>query len=75
MSIINKHPLSRRKVLEAYLGWDDVIRRWKDTRTWIKPLRITFEEDGEVMVLYLYAKEEGTAIYGKENERLYEKLR
>ncbi|MFQ5758614.1 MAG: hypothetical protein ACE5IF_02935 [Candidatus Bathyarchaeia archaeon] len=67
--------IPRQKILKAYLGWDDVIRRWKDTRAWIKPLRITFKTDGESRVLYLYAKEESTAVYGGENRRLYEELK
>ena len=30
-------------VLDVYLGWDDVLSRWKDTRALIKPLRIKFK--------------------------------
>ena len=39
--------IPRQKILEPYLDWDDVLRRWKDTRAWIKPLRITFKTDEE----------------------------
>ena len=65
----------RQKILEVYLGWDDVIRRWRDTRAGIKPLRITFKTNDEIRIIYLYAKLEKKAVYGKENRRLYEELR
>jgi hypothetical protein len=59
-----------KDILGVYLGWDDVLRRWKDTRAYIRPLRITFENQGE-KVLYVYAKRLGAKIYGKENKTLY----
>jgi hypothetical protein len=64
-----------KDISDVFLGWDDVQRRWKDTRAYIKPLRITFENQGK-KVLYIYAKRVGTKIriYGKENKALYERL-
>jgi len=61
-------------VSDVYLGWDDVLRRWKDTRALIKPLRITFEDQGK-KALYIYAKRVGAKIYGKQNKTLYERLK
>ncbi|MCJ7698961.1 hypothetical protein MUO56_01750 [Candidatus Bathyarchaeota archaeon] len=61
-------------VSDVYLGWDDVLRRWKDTRALIKPLRITFENQGK-KALYIYAKRVGARIYGKQNKTLYERLK
>jgi hypothetical protein len=61
-------------VSDVYLGWDDVLRRWKDTRALIKPLRITFEDQGK-KALYIYAKRVRARIYGKQNKTLYEKLK
>ena len=29
--------IPREKIHEVFLGWDDVLRRWKDTRAWIHP--------------------------------------
>ena len=29
--------IPREKIHEVFLGWDDVLRRWKDTRAWIRP--------------------------------------
>ena len=61
-------------VSDVYLGWDDVLRRWKDTRALIRPLRITFEDQGK-KALYIYAKRVRARIYGKQNKTLYEKLK
>nr|MDO8081254.1 hypothetical protein [Candidatus Freyarchaeota archaeon] len=66
--------IPRQNISEVYLGWDDNVRRWRDTRALIKPLRITFRVDDEIRILYLYAKEEDTAVYGEENKKLYEEL-
>ena len=45
--------ISREKIVEIYLGWDDVLRRWRDTRAWIRPLRVTFQENEESKTLYI----------------------
>ena len=62
------------EISDTHLGWDDVLRRWKDTRALIKPLRITFEDQGK-KALYIYAKRVRAGIYGKQNKTLYEKLK
>ncbi|WXG42225.1 MAG: PEP-utilizing enzyme [Candidatus Freyarchaeum deiterrae] len=67
--------IPRQNISELYLGWDDAVRRLEDTRAVIKPLRITFRMDDKIRVLYLYAKGEDTAVYGKENKKLYEEAR
>jgi len=65
----------RESVREVFLGWDDVLRRWRDTRAWIPPLRVRFEEEGKPKTLYIYAKKEDGKVYGRENRRIYEELR
>ena len=67
--------VSRKEIRDVYLGWDDVLRRWRDARAWIRPLRITFENYEKSKILYIYAKRPGTMKYGNENERLYEMLK
>ncbi|MEM2134953.1 MAG: hypothetical protein QXG44_08880 [Candidatus Jordarchaeaceae archaeon] len=67
--------IPRQNILEVYLGWDDVIRRWRDTRALIRPLRISFKTDDETKVLYLHVKEESRRIFGEKNKELYEALR
>ncbi|MFQ6003289.1 MAG: hypothetical protein ACE5KJ_06040, partial [Candidatus Zixiibacteriota bacterium] len=67
--------VSRKEIRDVYLGWDDVLRRWRDTRAWIRPLRITFEGHEKSKIVYIYAKRSGAMIYGNENERLYEMLK
>jgi len=62
-----------KAILDFYLGWDDVLKRWKDTRALIKPLRIKFENK-EGKTLYIYAKRVGARIYGRENKLICEKL-
>lgn len=64
-----------KEIRDVYLGWDDVLRRWRDTRAWIRPLRITFKNHEKPRVLYIYAKRPGTMIYGNENRRLFEMLK
>lgn len=64
--------IPRKNIVETYLGWDNIIRRRRDTRALIKPLRITFKTDDKV--IYLYAKDENEVIYGKHNKKLYELL-
>ncbi len=44
------------KIVEAYLGWDDVMRRWRDSRAWIRPLRLTFKEGEATRTLYIMPK-------------------
>jgi len=67
--------IPREKILEAFLGWDDVLRRWRDTRAWIPPLRIRFEDEGKLKTLYIYAKKEEGRIYGRENRKIFEELK
>jgi len=62
-----------KQIVDIYLGWDDVLRRWHDTRAWIRPLRVTFENH-QKRVLYIYARKIGAKIYGRENKALYETL-
>jgi hypothetical protein len=71
----SKTLIPREKILELFLGWDDILRRWKDTRAWIRPLRVRFEDDGKTRTLYIYAKKPEETIYGRENKILYEKLK
>jgi hypothetical protein len=63
-----------KNISDLYLGWDDVVRRWTETRALIKPLKLTIENE-EKKTLYIYAKKVGSKIYGKENKALYEKLK
>lgn len=50
-----------------------ILRRWKDARAIIKPLRIKLKNQEE-KVLDIYTKKVGAKIYGRENKSLYEKL-
>ena len=68
-------PIPREMIREIFLGWDDVLRRWRDTRAWIPPLRIRFEEEGKHRTLYIYAKKEEGRVYGRENRRIFEELK
>ena len=67
--------IPREKIQEVFLGWDDVLRRWKDTRAWIPPLRIRFEDEGKLKTLYIYAKKEEGKVYGRENRKIFEELK
>ena len=62
------------EVENIYLGWDETLRRWKDTRALIHPLRITFQGQTESKKLYLYAKKTEAGIYGEENEHILQIL-
>lgn len=66
--------IQKKKILDVHLGWDDVLRRWRDTRAWIRPLRITFKNGDETKILYIYAKKQDGKVYGRENENLYNNL-
>jgi hypothetical protein len=61
------------EISDIHLGWDDGLRRWKDTRALIKPLKITFENQGK-KALYIYARRVGARTYGNQNKALYERL-
>jgi len=67
--------IPREEILDVYLGWDDVLRRWRDTRAWIRPLKVVFKDLGKTKFLYIYAKKAGTTVYGNENERLFETIK
>lgn len=67
--------IPRENVREVFLGWDDVLRRWRDTRAWIPPLRIRFEDEGKLRTLYIYAKKEKGKVYGRENRKIFEELK
>jgi antitoxin component of MazEF toxin-antitoxin module len=62
------------EVEDIYLGWDETLRRWKDTRALIRPLRIIFQDETELKKLYLYAKKPEAEIYGGENESILQIL-
>jgi hypothetical protein len=66
--------IARHQIIGVFLGWDDVLRRWRDTRAWIRPLRLTFENQGEPKTLYVYVKRHGRRPYGNENKELFEIL-
>lgn len=59
---------SLKKVENIFLGWDETLRRLKDTRALIHPLRIIFKGENETRKLYLYVKKTEAGIYGEENE-------
>lgn len=67
--------ISREEILDVYLGWDDVLRRWRDTRAWIRPLKVTFKDLEKTKFLYIYAKKAETTVYGNENKRLFEAIK
>lgn len=65
---------SLEEIKDIYLGWDGTLRKWKDTRAWIHPLRIIFQDEKESKTLYLYAKKTEAKIYGEENESVLQIL-
>jgi bifunctional DNA-binding transcriptional regulator/antitoxin component of YhaV-PrlF toxin-antitoxin module len=75
---VSKEPVSFifsiEEVKDVYLGWDETLRQFKDTRAWIRPLRITFQDETESKILYLYAKKPDATIYGQENKSILETL-
>jgi len=72
---ISNFLFSKEEVGEASLEWDDTMRRWKDTRALIRPLRLKFKAGLEEKTLYVYSKREGNLIYGSENKNLYKLLK
>jgi bifunctional DNA-binding transcriptional regulator/antitoxin component of YhaV-PrlF toxin-antitoxin module len=66
--------LSLDDVKDVYLGWDNTLRQWKDTRAWIRPLRITIKDGTETRKLYIYAKKPEARIYGGENENILQMI-
>ena len=66
---------SIEELKDAHIGWDDTLRRWKDTRAWIRPLRLTFKGEVEDRTVYIYAKKPSLGIYGEENDDVYKILR
>ena len=67
--------IPRKGILDVYLGWDEILKRWKNTRGFIRPLRIAFENHEKTRRIYIYTKKPRAKIYGKENRRLYETLK
>lgn len=65
---------SLQEITDINLGWDDTLRRWKDSRAHIKPLRITFRNETESRKLYIYTKSPDSIIYGEKNQEIYEIL-
>ena len=55
---------SFKEIKDIFLGWDKTLRRWKDKRALIHPLRITFQGEKETKKLYLYVKKTDAGIYG-----------
>jgi antitoxin component of MazEF toxin-antitoxin module len=65
---------SLEEVKEVCLGWDDTLRRWRDTRGWPRPLRMLFQDGTEPKILYIYAKKPESQVYGRENESILKML-
>jgi AbrB family looped-hinge helix DNA binding protein len=63
-----------QEITDIHLGWDDTLRRWKDSRAYIKPLRLEFKNEKETRTLYLYTKNADAAIYGEENQEIFDTL-
>jgi len=63
-----------KAISDLFLGWDDLLRRWRDSRALIKPLRITFENE-ERKTLYIFVRKVGAKIFGGENKELYTQLK
>jgi bifunctional DNA-binding transcriptional regulator/antitoxin component of YhaV-PrlF toxin-antitoxin module len=62
-------------VKDVNLGWDNTLRRWKDTRAWIRPVRMKLKDESKEKTLYVYSKKEEGTVYGAENKNLYKLLR
>jgi hypothetical protein len=62
------------EVKDVHLGWDSTLRKWRDTRAAIRPLRITFQDGTESKALYIYAKKQEAKIYGRETENIHQML-
>jgi hypothetical protein len=62
-----------KEISDVYLGWDNMLRRWRNTRAWIKPLRLTIQNQ-QKKVLYIYSKKPRAKIYGRDNKALSETL-
>jgi antitoxin component of MazEF toxin-antitoxin module len=65
---------SSEEAKEAYLGWDNTLRRWRDTRGWPRPLRILLQKGTEPKILYIYAKKPQSQVYGGEDENILKML-
>jgi len=63
-----------QEITDIHLGWEDTLRRWKNSRAYIKPLRLAFKNGTETRTLYLYTKNPDAAIYGEENQEIYDIL-
>ena len=63
-----------QEITDIHLGWDDTLRRWKDSRAYIKPLRLEFKNGKEIRTLYLYTKNPDSTIYGEENQEIFDIL-
>ena len=63
-------PFSRDEIENIYSGWDETLRRWKDTRAIIRPLRIIFKNKTESKKLYVYTKKSDADIYGGDNKNV-----
>jgi antitoxin component of MazEF toxin-antitoxin module len=66
---------SQEEVSDIHMGWDNTLRRFKDTRGDIRPLRIVIKNRTETRTLYLYVKKPEAQIYGRENENILQILR
>ena len=65
---------SQKEITDFHLGWDNTLRRWKDSRAYIKPLRITFRNGIDTKTVYIYTKNPNSSVYGEKNQEIYEIL-
>jgi antitoxin component of MazEF toxin-antitoxin module len=65
---------SQKEITDFHLGWDNTLRRWKDSRAYIKPLRITFRNGIDTKTVYIYSKNPNSSVYGEKNQEIYEIL-
>jgi antitoxin component of MazEF toxin-antitoxin module len=63
------------QIESVYLGWDETLRRWKDTRALFRPLRITLKGETISKKLYLYLRKTGAYYYGEENNKIFKVLK